>query len=171
MPSEQEMRLRRCCFSGHRPEKLSQPETEVQEWLTEQITNAVDDGYLTFITGMAMGVDIWAGEIVVTLREQNPKLHLIAASPWPGFAARWNEEWKTRYFSLLKKADLVRFTSQKYQQDIFSKRNIWMVDHSARIIAFYNGADGGTKDMLEYAAEKGLEIVTGGHEVLSKEAE
>ena len=56
MPSEQEMRLHRCCFSGHRPEKLARSETEVQEWLTEQITNAVEDGYLTFITGMAMGV-------------------------------------------------------------------------------------------------------------------
>jgi len=167
VPSEQEMRQHRCCFTGHRPEKLVQFETEVQEWLTDQIRNAIEDGYLTFITGMAMGVDIWAGEIVVGLREQDPRLHLIAAPPWPGFAARWNEEWKTRYFSLLKKADLIRFASQKYQQDIFSRRNIWMVDHSARIIAFYNGSDGGTKDMLAYAAEKGLEIVTGGQDPLT----
>ena len=61
MASEQEKRLHRCCFTGHRPEKLEQSEDEIREWLTEQIENAIDDGYLTFITGMAMGVDIWAG--------------------------------------------------------------------------------------------------------------
>ena len=62
MASEQEKRLHRCCFTGHRPEKLEQSEDEIREWLTEQIENAIDDGYLTFISGMAMGVDIWAGE-------------------------------------------------------------------------------------------------------------
>lgn len=37
-----------------------------------------------------------------------------------------------------------------------------MVDHCSRLIAFYNGADGGTKDMIAYALEKGLETVVGG---------
>ena len=113
MPSEQEMRLHRCCFTGHRQEKLSSSPEEVKQWLSDQIINAIDDGYVTFITGMAMGVDIWAGEIVTRLRESDPRLHLIAAVPWPGFSARWNSEWKNRYESLLKKADLVFETRDK----------------------------------------------------------
>ena len=161
MPSEQEMRLHRCCFTGHRQEKLSSSPEEVKQWLSDQIMNAIDDGYVTFITGMAMGVDIWAGEIVTRLRESDPRLHLIAAVPWPGFSARWNAEWKNRYESLLKKADLIKYISKKYDPSIFTKRNLWMVDHCSRVIAYYNGEDGGTKDMILYAQEKGIETVVG----------
>ena len=37
MPSEQEMRLHRCCFTGHRQEKLSGSPEEVKQWLSDQI--------------------------------------------------------------------------------------------------------------------------------------
>ena len=162
MPSEQEMRLHRCCFTGHRPEKLAQSDQEAHYWLKNQILNAIEDGYVTFIIGMAMGVDIWAGEIVADLRKTDPRLHLIAAVPWRGFSVRWNEEWKSRYDELIKQADLVKYISKKYDSSVFEKRNIWMVNHSSRVIAFYNGADGHTKDMINYATEKGLEIIVGG---------
>jgi uncharacterized phage-like protein YoqJ len=162
MPSEQEMRLHRCCFTGHRPEKLAQSQEEVQKWLADQIKDAIADGYLTFITGMSMGVDIWAGEIVANLRETDPRLHLIAAVPWPGFSARWNAEWKIRYEKLIKRADLVKQISQTYDPSVFTKRNFWMVEHCTRVIAFYNGSDGGTKEMIEYAKERDIDVVVGG---------
>lgn len=82
MLSEAEKRKHRCCFTGHRPEKLAQSETEVKEWLRLQIERAVADGYTTFITGMAMGVDIWAGQIVAEMKKNDPRLRLIAAVPW-----------------------------------------------------------------------------------------
>ena len=162
MPSEQEMRLHRCCFTGHRPEKLAQSPEEVQQWLADQIKDAIAEGYLTFITGMSMGVDIWAGETVVNLREIDPRLHLIAAVPWPGFSARWNAEWKTRYERLIKRADLIKHISRTYDPYVFSKRNFWMVEHCTRVIAFYNGSDGGTKEMIEYAKERDIDVVIGG---------
>ena len=114
------------------------------------------------ITGMSMGLDIWAGEIVVNLRETDPRLHLIAAVPWPGFSARWNAEWKTRYEKLIKRADLVKHISQTYDPSVFTKRNFWMVEHCTRVIAFYNGSDGGTKEMIEYAKERDIDVVVGG---------
>ena len=169
MPSEQEMRLHRCCFTGHRQKKLSSSPEEVKQWLSDQIMNAIDDGYVTFITGMAMGVDIWAGEIVTKLRESDPRLHLIASVPWPGFSARWNAEWKNSYESLLKKADLVKYISKRYDPSIFTKRNLWMVDHCNRVIAYYTGEDGGTKDMILYAQEKGIETVVGLDEQLPEQ--
>ena len=77
MPTEEVKRLHRCCFSGRRPEKLNVPEEEVKQWLEQQIDQAIADGYLTFISGCAMGVDIWAGQIVLKRKEQNPDIHLI----------------------------------------------------------------------------------------------
>ena len=160
MPTEEEKRLHRCCFSGHRPEKLNVLEDEVKKWLIGQIDQAIADGYKTFITGCAMGVDIWAGQIVLQKKEQNSDLHLIAATPWPGFASRWSNEWKRQYNDLIHKADWVVNVSDHYDDGVFTKRNNWMCDHSNRVIAFYNGAPGGTRNMLAYAETKQIEIVT-----------
>lgn len=62
--SEEEKRLHRCCFTGHRPEKLKEPEEEIKVWLEKQINRAIEDGFTTFISGCAMGVDLWAARIV-----------------------------------------------------------------------------------------------------------
>lgn len=88
--TEEEMRTRRCCFSGHRPEKLSATEETVKAWLSNRIDDAIADGYRTFITGMAMGVDIWAGQLILEKKKTVPDLHLIAAEPWPAMPSRWS---------------------------------------------------------------------------------
>ena len=63
--SEAELRMHRCCFTGHRPDKMTLGEKEIKPMLEKAIDEAIEDGYVTFITGMAMGVDIWAAEIVL----------------------------------------------------------------------------------------------------------
>ena len=57
MAAEAEMRLHRCCFTGHRPEKLQRPEWEIRVDLEREIRKAVCDGLNVFITGMARGID------------------------------------------------------------------------------------------------------------------
>ena len=69
--TEQEKRQHRCCFTGHRPEKLNVSESFVIEGLEKEIRQAIADGMNVFITGMARGTDIWAALIVLSLREEN----------------------------------------------------------------------------------------------------
>lgn len=166
MLSEAEKRRHRCCFTGHRHEKLAQPENEVKNWLRLQIERAVADGYTTFVTGMAMGVDIWAGQIVAEMKKDDPRLHLIAAVPWQGFSSRWHEEWKEQYKDLIAKADIVKNIGSRYSPEVFDDRNKWMVDHSCRLIAYYNGTPGGTMSTVNYAVTTaGIEVVVGGTQV------
>jgi uncharacterized phage-like protein YoqJ len=65
-----------CCFTGHRPEKLSITEDEVKYNLIKAIETAVRDGYTNFITGMARGVDLWAAEIILSYQKAEPSLKL-----------------------------------------------------------------------------------------------
>ena len=167
--TEQEKRLHRCCFSGHRPEKLKEPETDVKKWLSDQIDNAIAAGYTTFISGCAMGVDIWAGQLVLQKKAQNPALHLIAATPWPGFSNKWSIDWQVQYSDLLKNADLIVPVCNHYHKGVFQQRNEWMVDHSNRVIAYFNGAPGGTKNTIDYAASKSIEVVTNNPDYKPKE--
>ena len=69
MLSEAEKRLHRCSFTGHRPQKLRQSENEVKAALEKEILRAITEGFTVFISGMARGVDIWAAEIVLRLRD------------------------------------------------------------------------------------------------------
>ncbi len=158
--TEQEKRLLRCSFSGHRPEKLNEPEEAVREWLEQQIDQAIADGYRTFISGCAMGVDIWAGQIVLRKKAANAEIRLIAATPWPGFANKWHTDWQVQYNDLLKNADLTVPVCSHYHKGVFQQRNEWMVDHSNRVIAYFNGAPGGTRNTIDYAVSQGIEVVT-----------
>ena len=158
--TEQEKRQHRCCFTGHRPEKLNMPETEVIAWLESEIRRAIDDGFVTFISGMARGVDIWAAEIVLRLRDDGTPIHLICASPFEGFERSWSEDWKRRYNSVMRQADIVKFVCKGYSRSSFQIRNEWMVDRSARLIAFFNGQTGGTKNTIAYANKQGIRIVS-----------
>lgn len=167
--TEQEKRLHRCCFSGHRPEKLNEPEANIKQWLSSQIDSAIAAGYTTFISGCAMGVDIWAGQIVLQKKTQNPALHLIAATPWPGFSNKWSIDWQVQYSDLLNNADLIVPVCNHYHKGVFQQRNEWMVDHSNRVIAFYNGAPGGTRNTIEYAEKKGVEVITNNPDYKPKE--
>lgn len=156
--TEQEKRQHRCCFTGHRPEKLNMPETEVIAWLESEIRKAIDDGFVTFISGMARGVDIWAAEIVLRLRDEDKPIHLICASPFEGFERSWSDEWKQRYTEVMRQADIVKFVSPGYNRACFQIRNKWMVDHSSRVVAIYNGEPGGTKNTIDYSQKQGVSI-------------
>ena len=107
--TEQEMRRHRCCFTGHRPEKLTQPEAVIIAGLEKEILNAIADGFTTFISGMARGVDIWAAEIILRLRSEGHPIRLICASPFEGFERSWSPDWQKRYKVILKEADLMKY--------------------------------------------------------------
>lgn len=79
---EQELRQHRCCFTGHRPEKLNISEEQLCVRLGLEIDRAIEDGFTTFISGMAKGVDICAAELVLKRRVSNDRLKLICALPY-----------------------------------------------------------------------------------------
>ena len=89
MATELELRQHRCCFTGHRMQKLNRSEEAIRRDLEASIRMAIAGGYTTFITGMAYGVDIIAGEVVLSLKKQYPGLKLIAVVPFQGVEARW----------------------------------------------------------------------------------
>ena len=159
MPTEAEMRLHRCCFAGHRPEKLQRKEKEIHIDLENEIRQAIQDGINVFITGMARGIDIYAAEIVLQFKAKGYPVRLNCASPYPGFEDNWSTFWKNRYKAVIDKADLVRYTSPRYSKNCFQIRNRWLVDHSARVIAVFNGQPSGTKNTIDYALHQGVPVV------------
>lgn len=152
------IRRQQCCFTGHRPEKLDISEREIKDRLYTAIQKAISDGYTTFISGMARGVDIWAAEIVVAEKKKNKEIKLVCASPYEGFEKKWSFIEQHKYNTILKKADFVRYVCTHYSRQCFQIRNCYMVDRSSRVIAAYNGESGGTKNTIRYANSKNVEV-------------
>ena len=156
---KEDLRLQRCCFSGHRPGKLGLGERETKQKLKKAIDASISDGYMTFITGMAMGADIWAAEIILEKKKRNKKLHLICALPHPDFESRRSMIEKMRFNKIIKNADLVKEINDHYFTGCYQVRNEWMVDRSNLVIAVFNSKPGGTKNTIDYAKRKGIKIV------------
>lgn len=159
MESEAEKRKHRCCFTGHRPEKLRRSELEIRAELEREIRKAYVDGFTVFVTGMAKGVDIDAGEIVLQLRSEGLPIRLICASPYPGFENSWSIDWQCRYKTVMKEADLVHYICPRYYRGCFQIRNEWLVNHSSRVIAVFNGQPSGTRNTIDYAHRQGVPVI------------
>lgn len=148
-----------CSFTGHRPEKLMLSEWKIKPLLTAEIKRAVDDGYDTFITGMARGVDIWAAEAVLKMKESRGGIKLICALPHPGFEKRRPYREIMLYRSILAEADEAVLVSRHFFTGCYQIRNEWMVDRSSRVIAVYSGLPSGTKNTVTYAEELGIDVI------------
>ena len=156
--TETEKRMHRACFTGHRPEKLTRHEEVIKKDLEKEIRQAVADGLNVFITGMARGVDIWAAQIVLQLRGEGYGIRLICACPYDGFETGWSQEWQRQYKEILSEADFVKYVCGGYSRSCFQIRNEWMVNHSARVIAVFNGEKSGTKNTIDYAHRQNVPV-------------
>ena len=155
---EEEKRLMRCCFTGHRPEKLNLPADIVCDKLKLAVELAISQGTKTFVCGMARGIDLWAGQVVIEKKRVYPDIKLICATPYVGFERRWDICWQQLYAFISTHADYRVATSKRYDPSCFQRRNEWMVNHSSMVIAAYNGECGGTRNTIKYAREHGVPV-------------
>lgn len=155
-----------CCFTGHRPEKLpwgadeADPRCQaLKRRLRDAVEAAYEEGIRHFICGMARGCDFYFAESVLALREKREDVSLEAAIPCPTQADGWPEEDRARWRALVKACDFETLVQDHYTPGCMQRRNRYMVDHSALVIAVYDGAGGGTRQTLEYALRRKVPFV------------
>ncbi len=148
------------CFTGHRPQKLPWGFNEdsidciaMKEIAKIEIQNAIINyGITHFISGMAIGFDMIAAELVLELKKDYPFITLECAIPCKEQDKLWREQQKERYKNILSQANKVTYVSDKpYYYGCMQKRNRYMIDNSSVLIALFNGKPGGTKQTVDYA--------------------
>lgn len=154
------------CFTGHRPQSLPCGFNEahpacmkIKRQPRRLIIGLIEKKNITrFISGVAIGVDIWAAEIVLELKAEYPDITLEAAVPCRSQADRWNKSARERYNRLVSLCDKITLISEQYTADCMMKRNKYMVDNSDYIIAVWNGKPSGTGNTVRYAMKTEKEI-------------
>ena len=155
------------CFTGHRPNQLNGYNVndnidmllKLKEVIIDHIENKQVD---TFISGMALGIDMWAARIVLKLKETYPNIKLVCAIPCANHTDAWtkNPQSVQEWNDIVAKADTVHYVSnEQYTNWCMQKRNEWMVDNSKHVIAVWNGdSTGGTANCIKYAMKQDVEI-------------
>ena len=157
--------MKMCCFTGHRPMFFPWKDDisgkDAQKLISElkcEIENAIDDGYTKFLWGGALGVDTWAAECVMSVKEKNPNIKLAAVLPYKEYN---NFVTDFRYLNAINNSDEVIIVGEHKSMSMLKMRDIYMIDNSSRIIAVYDersNLKSGTSRALCYAKEKNLEI-------------
>ena len=131
------MKGKTCCVTGHRD--LPQNEiNKIKAALEHEIDAAVADG-----------VDQYFAELVLERKQTNPALELIAVIPYRKRLDSLNKKTRTR--ELLEACADVVVIQEKYLPSVYSHRNRYMVEHSDRVIAVYDGREtGGTAKTIRF---------------------
>ena len=167
------MQTKICAFTGHRQNKFHFGFDEqhkdcikIKNAIREQICFLIAEGYNYFISGMALGVDQWAAEIVLELKIANPNIILESALPCITQASKWAEEQRSRYIDLLAKSDIITYVNYHYSETCMTDRNKYMADKADTLIAVLNEPQlhsnlhrSGTLQTVNYAIKKGKRVI------------
>ena len=157
---------KRCAFTGYRPQKMPWGENEncpecveYKALLAEKIEQLIEQGYGHFVSGGAMGMDTWAAEAVMKLKEKHSWILLEMVSPFDDQAKSWTAEYRQRHDHLFETADIVTATSNRFYRGCYHKRNRYMVDNADILLACFDGKAGGTKVTVDYANKNEVPVV------------
>lgn len=153
------------CFTGHRPDKLygynykEKGNIKFLLKLKSFIKRFIEKrGITTFISGMALGVDMWSAMIVLQLKKEYPRIKLVCAIPCKNHSAKWNKEDQELHAYILSQADYVYYVSEEpYTAWCMHDRDKWMVDQSRIVLAVWNGEEvkgSGTWVTVKYAKKR-----------------
>lgn len=158
-------------ITGHNPQRFKFKYNEkaplcqsVKGAITEQIKILYSEGVRLFYVGCAVGVDTWAAEIILDLKQQPDYLdiELFCAVPFPDHSERFTAGQKKRYQHILSQCDKQEIISRKFSPVAYKRLNYYMVDNTQYLVAIYDqdkSDRSGLVQTVNYAIKKNLQIV------------
>lgn len=123
-----------------------------------------EEGIFRFYVGGALGVDMWAAEQLLYLKEQPgyQDIELIVALPFEGHDSKWDAMSKQRLQIIIHNATKCIVIGQSGTTSDYKKRNYYMVDHADFLLAVYDNnrkLRSGTGQTVNYALKQNLRII------------
>lgn len=121
----------------------------------------LNNGIINFMSGFAIGFDLLAASVILELKKKYSDIKLIAVIPFRGQEQKYSIIDKEIYREILLNADKEIVISQCYtSNDVYHKRNDYLIANSSKIIAYHNGMlRSGTSSTIRKAKLLGVEIM------------
>lgn len=145
-----------CIFTGHRA--LPRDLNPLRAALRTEMERLAERGYTDFACGGAMGFDLLAAELTLELRELRPEVRLLMILPCPHQEARYAAEDRRRYAEVLARADLVRYTSDRYYRGCMLTRDRALAASADFCLCWLLRSDSGTGYTVRQAALRGVPV-------------
>jgi uncharacterized phage-like protein YoqJ len=116
-----------------------------------------DTDFVWLLTSGQPGVEQWAAEALIGLKDEYPDLKLATLAPFYNQDERWKEDWKTAYESIWEQSDYKDYISKRpYDNPAQLKmKNQFIVEKSSAFLVLYDEATPGSPDFyLTYANKK-----------------
>lgn len=162
------MNTKTCTFTGHRPQKLqfgfdeTDPRCiQLKQKMQKEITSLIEqDGINHFISGMAAGVDMFAAEIILDMKQTHPSVTLESAIPYENQPETWPEPLRDRYFDIAAHCDKESMLQTHYSLDCIDKLGQYMAEQSDLLVAVWDGTSSCTARTVDYARRLGKPVIT-----------
>lgn len=120
-------------------------------------------GVQRFYIGGAIGVNLWAGELLLKLKEEPGygNLELVVVLPFPGHDAKWDVRSRKRLKYLIRHSTEHLTVGTGDCRESYINQNRYLVDHAHYLVAVSEEREEQETDSFQvtaYAREKGLEI-------------
>ena len=121
-------------------------------------------GVRRFYIGGAIGVNLWAGELLLKLKEEPgyEDLELAVILPFPGHDAKWDVRSRKRLEYLIRHSVEHLTVGTEDCRESYISQNRYLVDHAQYLVAVseeHREQETGSFQVTTYAREKGLEII------------
>jgi uncharacterized phage-like protein YoqJ len=93
---------------------------------------------------MAIGFDLAAAEVSISLRNELTDLKVVAVIPFEGMQNRFPASQRALFDKIVNKADEVITLALHYSPSVYALRNNYIVDNASAVIAYFTGEKGGT---------------------------
>ena len=155
-----------CCFTGPRPQNcsinfdndnitLKRVKNDIRKYLIEAINN----GYINFLCGMALGFDTLCFETLIEIKKEFQNIKLISVLPCKDQCKFWYMYQQNKYYDLLKQSDETICLYDKFiGARCMIERNEFMVSNSSLLIAL-NSNSNGTQFTINFAKKQHTKVI------------
>ena len=161
-----------CAVTGHRPTRFKFKYNE-KNTLCKKIKASMleifrtlhdENGVTRYYVGGALGVDMWAAELLLSLHKQPgyEDIELIVAMPFENYFLSWDDQSKRRLSAITRSASCCITVGKEAGAVSYKKRNYFMVDHADFLLAVYDNnrrIRSGTGQTVNYALKKNRSIL------------
>lgn len=121
--------------------KNDAPEVKyLKKFIKHKLGQYIDEGLEWVLIQGQIGIELWAAEVVIELKQTYPDLKLGIVTPFNGHTSRWNETNQLAYEKIVSQADFIdSIHHSEYQGPFqFKQADQFMLEHSDLTLLIYD---------------------------------
>lgn len=128
----------------------------IKKALENQVRQLLDDGLEWVIISGQTGVETWAAEVVIHLKNEFTNLKYAILTPFLNQDKHWNEHKQTQYQHIISHADFVTsVTKKEYEAPWqFIEKDKFNISHTDGLLVVYDDENEGSPKYIKQLAEQ-----------------